>query len=228
MRQDLPFAHLLILILLFFIAVNLFILDLKIFYPSSFFQSEYKTENLKSRLSGTPQEAGVPESLPVNFNSPQSSCPASCIDLINTSTSSSNFGNIKRPVSELGTVTANTAKEYFIPLGSGETSKNDWDNLVSTETVINPSVYGQLKEAYFIVSLKNPTQNGAAEVRLQNVTDNNVVYGSHLVMNGPLEQTLSSGAFALPTASKLYRIQIKSTLSYPVTLSNARLKLLAQ
>lgn len=218
MRQDLPFAHLLILILLFFIAVNLFILDLKIFYPGSFFQSDYKAENLK-----------VPESLPVNYDSAQASCPTSCIDLIHTSTSSSNIGN-----SNLTTVEQSTsqpiksAKEYFIPLGSGETSKNDWDNLVSTETVINPAVYGQLKEAYFIVSLKNPTQNGATEIRLYNVTDNNVVFGSHLVMNGPLEQTFSSAAFALPTSSKLYRIQLKSTLSYPVSLSNARLKLLAQ
>jgi len=223
MKRDLPFAHLGILVLLLLIAINLLILDIKIFYPGNFLFSEFTTETQISKGDCPDSDRDCPR---LNQNPPE--CPLVCMDLINQATSSMKI--MQGTVPELGTVPNQTKseKEYFIPLGTGQTSKNDWDNLISTETVINPQVYGSFKEAYFIVSLKNPTQNGSVEARLYNVTDNNVVYGSHLVMNGLLEQTINSAKFALPTASKLYRVQLKSTLGYAVSLENARLKLIAQ
>lgn len=218
MKQDLPFAHLGILILLFLIAVNLLILDIKIFYPGNLLLNSVYLEN-----------SSITAKAPNPLSDLNLSCPTSCLDLIDQATVKDRMGNPEPSIpSAIQIPVKTTEKEYFIPLGTGATAKNDWENLISTETVINPSVYGNLKEAYFIVSLKNPTRNGAVEVRLYNVTDNNVVYGSHLIMNGPLEQTISSSNFAMPLASKLYRVQLKSTLSFPVSLENSRLKIIAQ
>lgn len=215
MKQDLPFAHIGILILLLLIAINLFILDLKIFYPDNVLFAQLKTTS------------AVPTA-PIIETTNRLSCPASCIEEINKVTENARIG-IPTTVPPLPNLQINkTDKEFFIPLGTGATTKNDWENLVGTETVINPSTYGTFREALLIVSLKNTTQNGQAETRLYNVTDNYAVFGSHIIMNGPIEQTITSQKFALPQGSKLYRVQLKSTLSYPVSLDNARLKIIAQ
>ena len=217
MKQDLPFAHFAILILLLLIAVNLLILDIKIFYPQNILLSETKT---------MPFPAVSNEAQPPVYKIDNSQCPVACLNLIGQATSGSNIGSPDQ-TAPIVSKQAAVAKEYFIPLGQGETSKNNWDDIIGTETVINPAVYGQIKETYFIASLKNPTKNGQVEVRLYNVTDNNVVYGSHVVMTNLTEQTITSEKFALPNSSKLLRAQLKSTLGYPVTLENARLKILA-
>ena len=216
MRNDLPFAHLGILILLLLISLNLLILDIKNFYPGIFSASEL---NLISRPQTQPPA-------PSGFQPLSSSCPAGCLNLISAATASSRFGSAQSPAPPDKNITL-LPKEYIIPLGSGSTSKSDWENLISTETVINPAVYGSILEAYLIISLKNPTKNGQVEARLYNVTDNNVVYGSHVVMNGQTEQTITTQKFALPSASKLYRMQLKSTLGYDASLENSRLKILA-
>lgn len=224
MKSDLPYPHFIILVLVFFIAVNLFILDLKVFYPGGMLFSEAARQNNQTVAPSVPTL-----NAPILQN--QFSCPAACLDIISKSVSDSRPGNTQgtAPVRGLSPIIQTvTPKEYYIPLGSGSVSQSNWTDLVSTETVINPSVYGNFREAYFLASLKNPTQNGQAEVRIYNVTDNNVVYGSHMVMSGITEQTLTSQSFALPRTSKLYRLQLKSTLSYPVSLENARLKIIAQ
>jgi len=215
MKQDLPFAHLGILILLFLISVNLLILDFKIFYPLSFLASEIDSKS--------PPAAVTPQNVPYY----SLSCPAGCLDIINQATADSRFGTPVSPAPLVQNV-APAQKEYIIPLGNGQTTKSDWENLISTETVINPQDYGNIKEAYLIASLKNPTRNGQVEARLYNVTDNYPIFGSHVVMNGPSEQTITSQGFALPTASKLYRIQLKSSLSFSVSLENCRLKIIVR
>ena len=216
MEKDRTFVHLGILVLLLLISVNLIILDYKIFYPGNFLAQNTLVE---APIIVTP---GITDPSPLTAQ-----CPLPCLDIIRESTTGSKIGS-STPVS---TAIANTSlplKEYFIPLGNGTTSKNDWDNIVTTETVIDPRLYGKIEEAFLLVTLKNPTQNGQVETRLYNVTDNYPIFGSHIVMSGKTEQTISSQKFALPGTSKLYRLQLKSTLSFPASLDNARLKLLTR
>jgi hypothetical protein len=113
-------------------------------------------------------------------------------------------------------------------LGSGSTDKTDWDNLTATETIIDPGNYGTIKEAYFIVSLKNPTQNGQTDVQLYNVTDKHPVWGSHVVMNGPQSQTINSNSIQLDKGAKLYRVQLKSSLGYSVSVENAKIRIVSE
>lgn len=233
MKEDLPFAHFSILVLLLFIAVNLLLLDVKVFYGKNPLQKFLPQENPPVSTFEQKSDNTQPSNLA------NSQCPLGCLDLINLATLAGNLTSEEKigapqnltpsPPNTSTQTSSNSsvAKEYFIPLGSGQTSKSSWEDIVATETIINPATYGTFKEAYFTVSLQNPTQNGQVEAQLYNVTDNYPVYGSHLVMNGPKEQTLTSSKFSLPKEAKLYRVQLKSTLGYDAVLENARLKLLA-
>lgn len=211
----------LIVLLLVFICVNLFILDLKVFSPQ---------ENI--RLSDVTTSASP---LPTRFSSPvlsenlTAACPQTCLTTIREATKSSPAIGRPEPApsASLNQTFSSPAREFYIPLGSGTTQKNIWDDLTGTETVIDPANYGNIREAYFIASLKNPTQNGQTEVQLYNVTDKHPVWGSHLIMNGPLEQTLASGKIVLDTGNKLYRVQLKSSLQYPVNLEYAKIRIIA-
>jgi hypothetical protein len=206
--------------LLLLISINLFIIDIKLFSNDA---------NIKvAQISTTNQKDPYPL-VEQNENLTSQSCPAGCLSLFaNIATQSAiPLGEAQFPTSTQ-TQSSTASKESYVPLGTGNTDKSDWTDLTATETVIDPSYYPNIQYAYFIVTLRNPTQNGQTEARLYNVTDNYVVYGSHIVMNGPKEQTLTSAKFAMPSGAKTYRVQLRSTLSYPSYLDNAKLRIVYQ
>lgn len=215
--NDSHLPHFVIPSILILIVINLFLLDLKIFSSSSL-----KLEDITTTATPKPTISSVAD---------LATCPVSCLSLIKEATQdagrtgtlpSDQYKEIPQKASPAG------QKEYYIPLGSGTTSKSDWDNITASETIINPSNYGTIKEAYFVASLRNPTQNGQTEARLVNVTDNYPVWGSHVVMNGPTAQTINSDKIALPSGNKLYRVQLKSTMSYPAYLDNAKIRIITE
>lgn len=208
----------LVLFMLFLVAVNLLLLDLKIFAPNAGMQISDVATVITPSPPPTQRLANQEEMM----------CPASCISLISEATSSYRIaiGTLQKDTS--AQTATYTTKEYYIPLGSGNTDKSDWYNLVATETVIDPSSYGTIKEAYFIASLRNPTQNGMVEAQLYNVTDKHPVWGSHVIMNGPASQTITSGKMTLDSGNKLYRVQLKSTMNYLVYLDNAKIRIITE
>ncbi|MBI4990680.1 hypothetical protein HZB96_01135 [Candidatus Gottesmanbacteria bacterium] len=213
--QDNSPTHLILIGLLMIIAVNLFVLDLKVFTPSSIQLSDVSTVN----TSPTPLIS------PISSNLSNLSCPASCLSAIQQATTSAGLGSNLLQGRAFQTASGQS-RETYIPLGSGSTSKSNWDDLTATETVIDPGNYGNIKEAYFIASLRNPTQNGQAEAQLYNVTDKHPVWGSQVTMNGPSSQTITSGKITLDNGTKLYRVQLKSTLSYQAFLDNAKIRIM--
>lgn len=206
--------HFVVPTILFLVAVNLFILDMK-FFPSS---APLQLSDVNITI--TPKPTTLSETV----------CPLSCLSKINEATQ--NIGRIGTlPADQYKEITVkNTSgqKESYIPLGSGTTSKSDWDNIIATETIINPTNYGNIREAYFVAALRNPTQNGQTEAQLFNVTDNHLVWGSHVTMNGPLSQTINSDKITLDTGNKLYRVQLRSTMSYPAYLDNAKIRIITE
>ncbi|MBI5452044.1 hypothetical protein HY945_01150 [Candidatus Gottesmanbacteria bacterium] len=213
--QDNSPTHLILIGLLMIIAVNLFVLDLKVFTPSSIQLSDVSTVN----TSPTPLIS------PISSNLSNLSCPASCLSAIQQATTSAG-PTVNLQQGQPLQMASRSSREFYIPLGSGSTSKSNWDDLTATETVIDPGNYGNIKEAYFIASLRNPTQNGQAEAQLYNVTDKHPVWGSQVTMNGPSSQTITSGKITLDNGTKLYRVQLKSTLSYQAFLDNAKIRIM--
>lgn len=229
--QDSSSLHITILILLIFTAVNLLILDIKVFAPSPSQIVRLSDISISVTPSSQLTTNNTSTSLSVNPQLTTNTCPSSCISLINQSIQTS-VGSPVQPTTYLPAgkagnpqLTTSLIREYFIPLGSGTTSKSDWEDLLGTDTLINPDNYGTIKEVQLSVAIKNPTKNGVVEVRLYNVTDKYVVYGSS-VSSSEKDITLTSSTFAFPTGTKLYRLQAKSGLSYTASIDNAKLKIL--
>ncbi len=184
-------------LLLFLIAVNLLILDIKVFSTPTY------TATISTNKPSPPNTP---------FPTPSFSPTA-------TSTPSS---------SKTTTTYTSSPKEYFIPIGGGSSQINVYTDLKTTDTMIDTTTYGNIKEAYFTAGLSNPTQNGFVSAQLYNVTDGYPIYGSQLTSNGPAKETVTSGSFALPVGPKLYRIQLLSSLQAPASIENAKIRILAQ
>ena len=215
--QDNWSTHLVIVFLVVLSAINLFILDIFVFNKS-----------FTVRVSDV---AVVKPSIPTTLSDYSlSQCPLSCLNAISEATkSNSAIGGTNQAITDSSVVNQiSSPREYYIPLGSGSTNNNTFKDLTATETVIDPGNYGTIKEAYFIASFTNSTRNGQVEAQLYNVTDNHPVWGSHVVMNGPASQTITSDKITIDNGSKLYRVQLKSTLSFDVTLDNAKVKILTK
>lgn len=219
--NDNSYTHLILIFLLTIVAANLFILDLKVFSPnSSVMFSEVS-------ISATPP----PTSISGQNDARATFCPQSCLSIIEVATQSSKVSVVAPSQPATGNVqpiTSRVSRESYIPLGTGSTDKSSFADLTATETSIDPANYGTIKEAYFIASLKNPTRNGSVEAQLYNVTDKHPVWNSLVTMNGAESQTITSGKITLDTGNKLYRIQLKSTLNYTVSLDNAKLRIISE
>lgn len=216
--QDNWSTHLVIVFLVVLSAINLFILDIFVFNKS-----------FTVRVSDV--AIVKPSPIPTTItDSLLSQCPLSCLNVISEATkSNSAIGGTNQAVTNGGIINQSSSPhEYYIPLGSGATNNNNFKDLTATETVIDPGNYGTIKEAYFIASLTNSTRNGQVEAQLYNVTDKHPVWGSHIIMNGPASQTITSDKITIDNGSKLYRVQLKSTLSFDVSLDNAKVRILAE
>lgn len=210
-------SHIVIIFLLTIITINLFLLDLKVFAPANNIQISDITSVATPILSPT---ANPNEILPQNLI-----CPNSCLSIIQQATSSASQGSSQEVLSQKA---SGQSREFYIPLGSGSTTKSDWDDITGTETLINPANYGNIKEMYFIASLRNPTQNGQVEAQLYNVTDKHLVWDSHTKMVGPVSQTITSNRIYLDNGAKLYRVQLRSTLQFQAFLDNAKIRIITQ
>lgn len=209
MKSD-SYHNIVITLFLILIAANLLLLDLKVFSSPGV------------KLSDIATSAPTPSLAIISDNK----CPASCVSLINNLGQST--PQATPTTSPPSIIYTQSQHEFYIPLGVGSTSKNDWDDITSTDTLIDTSNYGLIKEAYFIASLRNPTQNGQIDAQLYNVTDKHPVWNSQVSLNGPLSQTLTSRQITIDTGPKLYRVQIKSSLQATIYLDYAKIRLVTK
>lgn len=119
-------------------------------------------------------------------------------------------------------------KEQYIPLGSGSTNSTTWVDLYGVEANVAPSNYGSIVSMYFEAAIRIPTGNGKVYARLINVTDNNSLFESEVSREGTIGGLVSSGKIPVPTTTKLYRAQLRSSIGADVVLDNARIKLFTQ
>lgn len=185
-------------LLLFLIAVNLLILDIKVF--------------------STPTYTATSTATQISLPAPTYLAPSSQPTTQNTTT----------PTTYNPPPTASSPREYFIPLGGDTTSSTSYIDLLTTDTLLDTTTYGKIKEAFFIAALSNPTQNGFVQAQLFNVTDKHPVWGSQITSNEKATQTITSNSVTLGEGPKLYRIQLKSSLGYSVSIANAKIKIIAQ
>lgn len=202
----------------FLVLINLIFLDILLF-------KNQKTEIIEKTVS-----------IPVVSNS----CPASCLSEISNATkgailsigpTSPPVGGLTptptaKPVPQTQTQPLSLVKEFFVPFGTGSNSSDDWQDVGGLRATLDPSNYGSIKTVTFEASIRIPTGNELAYVRLYSVTDKHPVWFSDVSLEGGTPQLLISKPITLDSGNKTYQVQMKTSLKYPAFLDQARLHIL--
>lgn len=136
-------------------------------------------------------------------------CPSGCLTAINKLAGIS--------------ISTATAKEYFVPLGTGTNATSDWTDVIGASATVDTTQYPKIKKVVFEATLAVPTGNQVAYVRLFNKTDGHPVWFSELSMNTTGPTLLTTQAITLDRGSKLYQVQMKTQLKYPANLNQSRI-----
>lgn len=121
---------------------------------------------------------------------------------------------------------SDSIREYFVPLGSGNTSNTEWADVPSAQATINSDRYGEIVSIYFEASLS--AINGTIEARLLDKTTSEVIHESNISHNTSEYVWRSSKPFSAGPGGKTYIVQMKSSTGEVVEMSQARLKVLAR
>lgn len=125
--------------------------------------------------------------------------------------------------SVLGTATPTTnpgIKEVFVSMGFGIGNNiSDWTDIPGMQVSIDASKYGSIKEVRLEVTPFVPTGNQTIWVRVRN--SDYYSYGE-VTMDGSGPKMLTSATFPIG-GNKTYYLQLKTQLSYPVHIYQARL-----
>lgn len=172
--------------------------------------------------------------IPVVLNA----CPASCLSEISQATKSATL-SIKPTSPSAGrptptptlklvsqTQTLSSVKEFFVPFGTGSNSSDDWQDIAGLKATLDASNYGSIKTVTFEATIRIPTGNEIAYVRLYNVSDKHPVWFSEVSLEGGTPQLLISKPITLDLGSKIYQVQMKTSLKYQAFLDQARLHII--
>ncbi len=161
-------------------------------------------------------------------------CPASCLSEINNATKSAalpvritptpNSIPTVKPVSQIQT--SSSVKEFFVPLGTGSNSSDDWQDIAGLKATLDPANYGSIKTVTFEATVRIPTGNEVAYIRLFNATDKHPVWFSEVFLEGGTPQLLVSKPITLDSGNKTYQVQMKTSLKYPAFLDQSRLHMI--
>lgn len=111
----------------------------------------------------------------------------------------------------------------YIPLGAGGSWFNvDWNSLAEYEVSLNPDNYPGYTGMNLEVNFRLVDPTGTGSVRLYNVTDGSAV-SAQLDTTSATFALQTTSSFKLPTGTKTYRLQTKST-QRELAIQSARIK----
>jgi hypothetical protein len=114
-------------------------------------------------------------------------------------------------------------KEYFVPFGTGHISSTEWADVPGLEAYVDGDAYGRIKKSVFEVSVRVPTGNETAEVRLYNSTRSHPVWNSNVTFTGGgTPQFLVSNPITFDPGTNLYKVQMKTQLQFPAYIDQSR------
>lgn len=117
------------------------------------------------------------------------------------------------------------AATVYIPLGSGggPWANKDWYSTADYQVILDPANYPGYTGMNLEVTYKLSEQAGTASVRLYNSTDTNTT-SSQVDTTSSNIGLYTSSAFKLPTGSKTYVLQVKSTEGKDIFIQTARIR----
>jgi hypothetical protein len=189
-------------VVIIFVVINLLLLDL-LFLQS--FTASQTTKPQKEEEESPVTAAG---------------CDETCLDEVKKAVA--DFAESVVPSEEAVTVVG--TKEYFVPLGSGVNTTDEWTDVNGASAYVDTANYSAIKEVIFEASIRIPNANQDVYVRLYNATDKHPVWFSEMTTSAQ-SQLLRSGAINLDEGNKLYTVQMKSQLKGTTLLDQARVKI---
>lgn len=209
-----PRWKLVFLVFFLLLLINVLILDIRIF-----------TKKEEAIVIKSPVKKLETELVTPNIQAETNVCPLTCLEAITEATATSLVQTT--PVSiPVSTFVAPAVKEFYIPLGSGSTKSSTWVGLGGVESVIDMANYPNVKSIIFEASMRIPTANGKVYAKLFNVTDQHDVWFSEVSSEGSISSRIESKNINFAPGRKLYRVMMKSTMSYEALLDSARIKIL--
>lgn len=136
-------------------------------------------------------------------------CPSGCLTAINKLAGTTSTGAV--------------AKEYYVPLGTGTSSSNDWTDVSGASASVDTAQYPRIKKVVFEATVSVPNGNQVAYVRLFNLTDKHPVWYSEQSMNTSGPTLLISQPITLDKGNKTYQVQMKTQLQFPANLNQSRI-----
>lgn len=112
----------------------------------------------------------------------------------------------------------------YIPLGSGGFWGNsDWYSLAEYEISLDPANYPGYSGMQLEVIFRLVEAVGIGYVRLYNVTDNSAI-SSEITTTSTSFNLKTTSSFTLPSGTKTYKLQIKSSQGRDLYIQSARIK----
>lgn len=208
--QSRNFLKISFIVFIFLLFINVVILDIVILFKNtSIIQKDIGIQKVKSDVAVVGRST-----------SSDMSCPKSCLLEIEKVTSTiEKKPTISTKVSEEPAI--ESSKEYIITFGSGTNATDEWTDVSGLQIYIDNTKYGQIKTVLFEASVRIPTGNQIAYVRLFNTTDKHPVWFSDVSLEGGTPRLLVSKPIMLDSGNKLYQVQMKTSLKYQAILDQA-------
>lgn len=137
-------------------------------------------------------------------------CPSACIAKINQ---------------VAGKTVSATAKEYYVPLGSGSNATDEWADVTGVSAYIDTASYGRMKQVLFEATVTVPAGSQKVWVRLYNATDKHPVWFSEVTTDSSGPVLLTSKAITLDKGNKLYQVQMRTQLKALTNLVQSRVRI---
>lgn len=208
MQGFLPWKKILIFGVELFFGINVLLLDAFVFL---------QTHNQISSIATTFQRP-IP--------TPIQPCPIDCVKLIEQATASAiqqmQATQVPTTIQTTTQVTSGV-KEYFVPLGSGQTNATTMTDVAGVQSYLNSSAYPNIKSVNFEVAVQIPNGNQTANIQLFDVTDGYVIWNSQMSFSGGGAQYLVSNPIQLPPGNKLYQVQMSTQLGSLTLLNSSRI-----
>lgn len=116
-------------------------------------------------------------------------------------------------------------KEAFLSLADGVLVAGDWARIPGTEFWFDQSLYGNVTKVTWEGYLQVKDGNGIASARLYDVTNNRAVDFSEINITSGVKSSFFSLPLAIWRGQNQYRVEVKSSTGYGVSITQARLRI---
>lgn len=206
--MDSKFTLSIIASLLLFLAVNVVLLDINVFSPPK------KVKPVTTVVQQAPTET---------------TCSQACKSVISDEITKQLSPSPNKTPSQFTAVrsVSTLPKEFFVPLGSGITRNDQWEEIAGAQATIDTSLYPTIKKVIFEANLKLTPGIGALQVKLYNATDKHDVWFSEVSSESD-QSVRREATITLDSGSKQYQVYAKSSLRAVASVDSARIKIVTQ